>query len=150
MAQAKTELEFLREHFQTQIAAIVERMETLSERIEVVAQMSAENPEAGGATVGVTKVCKMLGVSLRSLNYWAAAGLLKPAWATPGRHVRYRVADVLKFMQTSTEMRDLDGERFDELVAQLKTNRGTIAATARAEEHRSAQETGGLDDVHKS
>jgi excisionase family DNA binding protein len=56
--------------------------------------MAEDHPRAGVEYLTSTQVAKRLGMSQRSVHRWAEAGLVLPAWRTPGGHARYYWPDV--------------------------------------------------------
>lgn len=48
--------------------------------------------------VSMSKACKMLGFCRATLLEYEKNGKLKPSSLTPGKHRRYLVSDLLKFM----------------------------------------------------
>jgi DNA-binding transcriptional MerR regulator len=56
--------------------------------------MAEDHPQAGVEYLTSTQVAKRLGMSQRSVHRWAEAGLVLPAWLTPGGHARYYWPDV--------------------------------------------------------
>jgi excisionase family DNA binding protein len=71
--------------------------------------MAEDHPREGVEYLTSTQVAKRLGVSQRSLHRWAEAGLLVPAWRTPGgRHARYYWPDVQEQVRELERRREQD------------------------------------------
>lgn len=54
--------------------------------------------------ISIGKVTKFLGVSISSLRRWDQAGLLSPAFRTPGYHRKYKYSEVMEISEHSTKL----------------------------------------------
>jgi predicted site-specific integrase-resolvase len=54
--------------------------------------------------ISIGKVSKFLGVSISSLRRWDQAGLLCPAFRTPGGHRRYKYSEIMEMSGQVTEL----------------------------------------------